>query len=83
MSGRSVLSRALVLALLATVAVAGLEGTRVQPAQAAHASQLARYPYLTDVVQGYATVNFGTDRSGASASVTYGKVGAETCSATR
>ncbi len=45
------------------------------PVAAAYAPELRRYPYLTDVIQGYATVNWGTDTSGTSASVTWGPIG--------
>ncbi len=44
-------------------------------------TQLTRYPYLTDVVGGNATVNFGTDRSNDSAVVRWGQVGVESCTA--
>jgi hypothetical protein len=71
----------LAFALLVGVAAIAVEGTHVQPAQAAFASQLTRYPYLTDVTQGFATINWATDRSGTKGSITYGKVGTETCSA--
>jgi hypothetical protein len=51
----------------------------------AHAASLAppltRYPYLTDVVGGNATINFGTDQSKISAVVKWGRVGAESCTA--
>jgi len=47
--------------------------------------ELTRYPYLTDVVNSYATVNFATLRSLTpdldTAQVRYGKVGAESCTA--
>jgi hypothetical protein len=42
---------------------------------------LRRYPYLTDVVSTYATVNWATDRSESSGGVRYGKVGTESCTA--
>jgi Calcineurin-like phosphoesterase len=44
-------------------------------------TQLTRYPYLTDVAGRNATVNFGTDQSNDSAVVTWGRVGAESCTA--
>jgi hypothetical protein len=53
-----------------------------RPATAA-AGQLLRYPYLTDVVAGYATLNWGTDRSLATGYATYGKVATESCTAHR
>jgi hypothetical protein len=42
---------------------------------------LRRYPYLTDVIGSYATINWATDRSDTSGLVRYGKVGAEACTA--
>ena len=52
------------------------------PAAAASlAPPLTRYPYLTDVVGGNATVNFGTDQSKISAVVKWGQAGAESCTA--
>src|SRR5215217_7018155 len=42
---------------------------------------LRRYPYLTDVVGSYATVNWATDRSQTSGAIRYGKVGSEACTA--
>lgn len=46
-----------------------------------YSSALRRYPYLTDVVGPYATLNWGTDRSESSGGVRYGKVGSEACTA--
>jgi hypothetical protein len=43
--------------------------------------ELRRYPYLTDVVGPYATLNWATDRSGSTGSVTWGRVGTEACTA--
>ena len=42
---------------------------------------MLRYPYLTDVVGPYATINWATDGSGATGSVQWGRVGAESCTA--
>ena len=42
---------------------------------------LRRYPYLTDVVGSYATINWGTDRSETSGGVRFGKVASESCTA--
>ena len=41
----------------------------------ASAPELRRYPYLTDVVGGSATVNWGTDRTVTASTVTYGPAG--------
>jgi len=46
-----------------------------------YSSALRRYPYLTDAVASYATINWGTDRSETSGAVRYGKVGSEACTA--
>jgi hypothetical protein len=48
---------------------------------AGFAAELRRYPYLTDVVDTYATVNWATDNSGSTASVTWGQVGSDSCAA--
>ena len=42
---------------------------------------LRRYPYLTDMVGPYATINWATDRSDTSGAVRFGKVGSEACTA--
>ncbi len=42
---------------------------------------LRRYPYLTDLVGGNVTVNWATDRSNTKATVAYGEVGVESCTA--
>ena len=69
-------------ALLPAVILALAVPCATQPAAAA-AGQLLRYPYLTDVVAGYATLNWGTDRSSAVGYATYGKVATESCTAHR
>lgn len=43
--------------------------------------QLKRYPFLTDVVGSYATINWGTDRSGTEGVVKWGEVAAGSCTA--
>ncbi|MGB8983624.1 MAG: DNRLRE domain-containing protein, partial [Anaerolineales bacterium] len=48
---------------------------------AASSAALRRYPYLTDVVGSYATLNWATDRSETSGALRYGKVGSEACTA--
>jgi hypothetical protein len=68
------------LLLAALLALAPLAGAR--PANASVA-QLLRYPYLTDVIASYATLNWGTDRSSTVGYATYGNVGAESCTAHR
>ncbi len=42
---------------------------------------LRRYPYLTDAVGPYATINWATDRSDTSGAIRFGKVGSESCTA--
>ncbi len=46
-----------------------------------YAGALRRYPYLTDVVGPYATVNWATDRSAPTGTITWGQVGGESCTA--
>jgi hypothetical protein len=65
------------LSLLALWLVAASSGA----AAASYSSQLRRYPYLTDVVGPYATINWATDRSQTSGAVRFGKVGSESCTA--
>lgn len=72
--------RALLVVILAGVLIPLLSAVSPRPAVAL-ATQLKRYPYLTDVVGPYATINWGTDRSATTGSVKYGKVGAESCTA--
>jgi hypothetical protein len=50
-------------------------------AVAGYSPQLLRYPYLTDVVGPYATINWATDRSATTGSVQWGRVGTEACTA--
>jgi hypothetical protein len=65
------------LSLLALWLVAASSGS----AAASYSQQLRRYPYLTDVVGPYATINWGTDRSQTSGAVRFGKVDSESCTA--
>jgi chitodextrinase len=71
------LNRARILALILALTSVGViaEGAVAPAANAAVAPQLTRYPYLTDVVQTYATVNWGTDRSQTKGTLKYGPVG--------
>ena len=76
-------TRARLTALLLAVSSIGVIA-QIAEAPAAHAAvapQLTRYPYLTDVVQTFATVNFATDRSNTTAKLKYGRVGQESCTA--
>lgn len=49
--------------------------------EASYSPALRRYPYLTDAVGSYATINWATDRSESSGAVRFGKVGSEACTA--
>ena len=60
------------LRILAIVLSAALGGTALTACQPGVASELARRPYLTDVVGTSATVNWGTDRSASTAVVKWG-----------
>ena len=50
-------------------------------ALASYSPALRRYPYLTDTVRSYVTINWATDRSESSGAVRFGKVGSEACTA--
>jgi hypothetical protein len=50
-------------------------------APAAYRPELRRYPYLTDTIGPYATINWMTDRSGTTGSVAWGRAGVESCTA--
>src|SRR5690242_11182567 len=63
-----------VLLLLTLVAVS-------VPSLDAASSKLRRYPYLTDVVGSYATINWATDNSSKVGTVTWGKADSEACTA--
>ena len=56
---------------------------RLPPAKspATYRPELRRYPYLTDVVGPYATVNWATDQSGTTGSLAWGRAGVESCTA--
>ncbi len=55
----------------------------ITPGSAAttYSSHLRRYPYLTDVVNSYATINWGTDQYFSTGAVRWGRVGSESCTA--
>ncbi len=70
------------LLILPLVLVIGLLLTvTTSKAAATYSPQLMRYPYLTDVVNSYATINWGTDQSNTTGGVRWGKVGSESCTA--
>ena len=62
------------LGLLAGIAAAAEPAFSYNP-------ELRRYPYLTDVVGPYATVNWSTDRSRTQGALKWGRVGRESCKA--
>ena len=57
------------------------ENVRDPSAVLAVSTQLRRYPYLTDMVGPYVTINWATDNTLTTGSVTYGEVGVEGVSA--
>jgi hypothetical protein len=73
-------SRKVVIAFLCIVTLFSISATP-KSTQNAYSPVLRRYPYLTDVVGSYATINWATDRSDTSGLVRFGKVGAEACTA--
>jgi chitodextrinase len=75
-SPHTIRARIAALALaVGTIGVVTAQLAESPAAQAAVAQQLTRYPYLTDVVTTYATVNWATDRSQTTGSLKYGVVG--------
>src|SRR5258706_12246368 len=70
------------LLILPLVLVIGLLLTvTTSKAAATYSPQLLRYPYLTDVVNSYATINCTTDQSNTTGAVRWGKVVSESCTA--
>ena len=67
-----------VLAVVGSVATV----SQIQSASAATSAALTRYPYVTDVVGNSARVNWGTDTSQSTGSVTWGAVSGGTCTPT-
>src|SRR5512138_3999945 len=65
------------VALMASFASSPSSGS----ASGTYAASLRRYPYLTDVVGPYATINWATDRSELAGAVRWGRVGYESCTA--
>ena len=68
------------LLFLSLIALSGVSSAASAPLSS-YSPALRRYPYLTDVVGSYATINWATDRSDTSGLVRYGRVGAEACTA--
>src|SRR5215216_6532818 len=65
---------------LSVVALFGISATSSSVLNS-YSPVLRRYPYLTDVVGSYATINWATDRSESSGLVRFGKMGTEACTA--
>jgi hypothetical protein len=65
----------------APIAQAGAPAPPALAGPAAYSAQLLRYPYLTDVVENYATVNWATDTSETTGRVTWGRANNESCTA--
>src|SRR5512134_7380 len=68
------------IVFLLLMALSGISSASSAPLNS-YSPALRRYPYLTDVVSSYATINWATDRSESSGGVRYGKVGTEACTA--
>ena len=68
------------LVLITLMALSGISSASSAPLTS-YSPALRRYPYLTDVVGSYATINWATDRSDTSGLVRYGKAGVEACTA--
>jgi len=66
------------LILLFVLLVISVKATNSMAASG-YSSHLRRYPYLTDVVNSYATINWGTDQYNSTSAVRWGKVGSESC----
>src|SRR5215208_2070985 len=71
-------SRAIAVVCLSLLTLFGIAAASAAP-PASYSPALRRYPYLTDAVGSYATVNWATDRSQTSGAVRYGKSGSESC----
>ncbi len=67
--------------LAASVLVLAVSAIPGAAASTTYSSHLRRYPYLTDVVNSYATINWGTDQYYSTGAVRWGKVGSESCTA--
>jgi chitodextrinase len=70
----------LVIVFLSLIGLFGISATS-SSVLSSYSPALRRYPYLTDAVASYTTINWGTDRSDTSGGVRYGKAGSEACTA--
>ncbi len=68
-------------AFLAVAALVLVVPATPSSAATTYSSHLRRYPYLTDVVNSYATINWGTDQYYSTGAVRWGQVGTESCTA--
>src|SRR5215208_4658275 len=73
-------SRAIAVVCLSLLTLFGIAAASAAP-PASYSPALRRYPYLTDAVGSFATINWATDRSEMSGLVRFGKAGAESCTA--
>src|SRR3954467_13277050 len=78
---RAGLSYRILLTATAAAVCAALVVVPSSPAAATVASELRRYPYLTDLVTTNVTINWATLTSLTTGSATYGRVGSESCTA--
>jgi chitodextrinase len=76
------LKRRPALRLISAATIGVLFLLLAQPTQAAVLGQLTRYPYLSDLVQSWVTVNWATDKSATTGSVKWGSVSGSSCSLT-
>src|SRR5688500_5665912 len=74
------ISRKVAVLFLFVIALFSIAASSKSPRNT-YSPALRRYPYLTDVVGRYATINWATNRSDTSGLVRFGKVGAEACTA--
>src|SRR5512146_1603432 len=80
MTGRTtLLVRVLAMPVLLVVLTLTLSSS--SHAATGYSPYLRRYPYLSDVVNSYATIDWATDRSNSTGGVRYGLVGSESCTA--
>src|ERR1051325_3692140 len=70
----------LAVVFLSLIALSGVSATSNSTLNS-YSLVLRRYPYLTDTVGSYATINWATDRSETSGIVRFGRVGTEACTA--
>ncbi len=70
----------LVVVFLSLIGLLGISATSSSVLNS-YSPALRRYPYLTDAVGPYTTLNWATNRSESSGAVRFGKVGSEACTA--